>query len=483
LITRVFSELDQTNFASISGDYNPMHMDALAARRTPAGAPVVHGVQSMLWALDVVAGIHTLDRLSKLDADFARFLHVGEEVTLGIVCPSDKEIRAELRSDKGKVASYVLRFEERQVVTDTVKIPLDGTSLHYTSERNDPIPMVWEDIAASNGVVTFYRPAEKCAELWPNLVSAIGAERVAGILAMTRLVGMVSPGLHSTFHRIGIQLIEESRDFATSSDALHFTVRQAEPRFQVVTFSVQSPGVQGTLKASRRTPPTEQPTSDALRSVMPEAVYAGHTALVVGGSRGIGEVTAKLLGLAGVRVIISYVVGAADAEAVATDIREAGGQAITMKLDVLGDVDAQLDLLPSLPQSLYYFATRRIGTRNGATFDSAIFKGFYEVYVRSFEKLCVNLAKEKHVHAFFPSTVYVDDHPRGLAEYAMAKAAGEVLSRDMTLSYDRLNVHVARLPRLPTDQTAGMIDQISGSVVESLLPIIHQVEGAVSSRT
>jgi len=55
LAERVFTETDQKRFASVSGDYNPMHMDALQARRTQAGAPVVHGINLFLWALDSFA--------------------------------------------------------------------------------------------------------------------------------------------------------------------------------------------------------------------------------------------------------------------------------------------------------------------------------------------------------------------------------------------------------------------------------------------
>src|ERR1700722_4929865 len=54
-IRRIFTMADQQRFACLSGDWNPMHMDAVAARRTPAGAPVVHGVHAVLWALNALA--------------------------------------------------------------------------------------------------------------------------------------------------------------------------------------------------------------------------------------------------------------------------------------------------------------------------------------------------------------------------------------------------------------------------------------------
>ena len=50
LASRTFTEADQIRFAAVSGDRNPMHLDAVLARRTQAGVPVVHGVHMLLWA-------------------------------------------------------------------------------------------------------------------------------------------------------------------------------------------------------------------------------------------------------------------------------------------------------------------------------------------------------------------------------------------------------------------------------------------------
>ena len=50
--SRTFTPADQEDFAILSGDYNPMHLDPLIARRTLFGKPVVHGVHVVLWVLD-----------------------------------------------------------------------------------------------------------------------------------------------------------------------------------------------------------------------------------------------------------------------------------------------------------------------------------------------------------------------------------------------------------------------------------------------
>src|SRR3954464_10855593 len=43
---------DLAAFAELSGDYNPLHTDPIAARRTQFGNCVVHGVLVLLWALN-----------------------------------------------------------------------------------------------------------------------------------------------------------------------------------------------------------------------------------------------------------------------------------------------------------------------------------------------------------------------------------------------------------------------------------------------
>ena len=61
---------------------------------------------------------------------------------------------------------------------------------------------------------------------------------------------------------------------------------------------------------------------------------AGRTALVTGGSRGIGRATALLLARAGADVAVTYHARAAEAEAVAAEIRSLGRRALTVSGDL-----------------------------------------------------------------------------------------------------------------------------------------------------
>jgi NAD(P)-dependent dehydrogenase (short-subunit alcohol dehydrogenase family) len=61
---------------------------------------------------------------------------------------------------------------------------------------------------------------------------------------------------------------------------------------------------------------------------------SGKTALVTGASRGIGRASALALAKAGAQVLVHYSRGAAEAQAVAKTIRDAGGRAETVAADL-----------------------------------------------------------------------------------------------------------------------------------------------------
>jgi 3-oxoacyl-[acyl-carrier protein] reductase len=63
-------------------------------------------------------------------------------------------------------------------------------------------------------------------------------------------------------------------------------------------------------------------------------IPSGKIALVTGASRGIGRATALALASAGVQVIVHFARGAAEAEAVLKEIRDAGGRAQALSADL-----------------------------------------------------------------------------------------------------------------------------------------------------
>ena len=81
LAEKTFDFGDQKRFATLSGDWNPIHVDPVRARRTQAGGVVVHGIHVLLSALYAFASRHPdLLPLRGCRVRFSRFVLVGEHV-------------------------------------------------------------------------------------------------------------------------------------------------------------------------------------------------------------------------------------------------------------------------------------------------------------------------------------------------------------------------------------------------------------------
>jgi nucleoside-diphosphate-sugar epimerase len=78
---------------------------------------------------------------------------------------------------------------------------------------------------------------------------------------------------------------------------------------------------------------------------------------------------------------------------------------------------------------------------------------------------------------FYPSSTAVIERPSNMTEYAMSKMAGELLCQDVNVNMKNVQVIMARLPRLPTDQTASFRPVEVADPIETMLPIIRHLHG------
>jgi NAD(P)-dependent dehydrogenase (short-subunit alcohol dehydrogenase family) len=208
--------------------------------------------------------------------------------------------------------------------------------------------------------------------------------------------------------------------------------------------------------------------------------FAGQRALVVGGSRGLGEVTAKILAAGGGYPIITYNHGRPEAEAVAAEIRQAGGECDVVRYDALAPAASQLDGIGAV-DGAYYFATGKIFQRKSELYEPETLRTFLRYYADGLYNLCTALAAncDGGIRIFYPSTAAIDEPVTAAAEYAMAKAAGETLARYIDAL--RPNVHIVsrRLPRILTDQTATVGVARAHDALDVMLPIVYEVQKIV----
>lgn len=463
---RQFSQDDQLRFARLSGDVNPMHMDAVAARRTMAGFAVVHGIHTLSWVLDgVLRTLPDLPPIVSLKVAFKRMVYVGDSVKAAITKSDDKRLTAAAIVDDTVAMTVDIRTGNQ---ADRSATPAgDGAMLEPAS----PLVLTMSDIEKLSGHIPIRCDSELVSEMFPTATAVLGAQRMAALGRLSYLVGMVCPGLHSIFS--GMNLVANS---PVAAEQLDFRVSQADARFRRVTMAVSGGGWEGSVETFLRPEPQSQPPfSEIVRHVKP-GEFAGARALVVGGSRGLGELTAKMLACGGAHVTITYAVGEADARRVQAEIADKGGHCDILAYDVRKIAADQLRALKVDPNQVYYMATPPIFAGGPALFDAARFQSFITFYVTGFHELC-RYAKAKagrELAVFYPSSISVEARPKGMTEYTMAKAAGEVLCADLQ-SFGDLEIVVERLPRLPTDQTATLFDVETADPIAVMLPILRKL--------
>lgn len=440
---RSFDLADQHAFAVLSGDYNPIHVDPVAARRLLFGEPVVHGLHLVLWSLEEMAKAQSGPmRLGRVEAVFKSPVMLGREAWLGL-SRTQGGAEVEIVADGQLAAQISIKARDAAETRAPRDAPAwpgpDGPAFPQSHALSQ------DDVASAAGDLELRLEPRRLAAAFPALAACADAGEVAALLASTRLVGMLCPGLHSLFSELELTFQGEGGvgpDLAWRTSFHH-------PDLRIAEIELEGAGVSGKLGTFVRPEPTRQLTMDKAAELMPAGSRSGQRALIIGGSRGLGEVTAKLLAAAGSDVALTYASGREDAEAVAAEITAFGGRATVHPLDIF-DAGAEL---PEGPFShMHYFASPKIRPGANAGFDVELHASYFEYFVAAFDRLARRFADP--VEIFYPSTVFVETPEPRFAEYAAAKAAGELACRYLSAMRPKLSIRAVRLPRLRTDQNA-----------------------------
>lgn len=472
--SRTFDMDDQTYFARLSGDFNPIHMDPVAARRTQAGAVVVHGIHAALWAVDkLVETGGVTERIVSLKVQFSKFIFVGSKVDLKLLRRDGKVIKAELAVGGVTTTTLILTVGTPNKTNGSV-LP---SNTSWTMAADQPANIVrLEEMTEVSGWIDITAPAKQVEHHFRYAASAIGTARISAIALLSRLVGMICPGLHSLFAEFAVNLV----DSPDNQGRIGFCVSETDERFRLVRMNISGAGVCGSVQAFLRWPPIAQaPLSDIVKIVAPNE-FLGSTVLIIGGSRGLGALTAKIIAAGGGKVIVTYATGRLDALQVTEEIHRqiAPGVCQAISFDARKNAANQLRPLDVEVSHLYYFATPPITRQKEAPFTPDLLDEFIRIYVKGFYDCCHFLSEHtsRTLTAYYPSSVFVENTPLAMTEYSMAKMVGEMLCDNMNRSMSRINVVVSRLPRLLTDQTATVPPIRSDDAFGVMLPIIRKVQ-------
>jgi len=482
--TIFFSAQSTAEFSDISGDYNPIHIHSVAGRRSFFGGTVVHGIHILLKGADLLfeaSGTTFFPR--RVKASFVKPVETDSEVVYSweIDCRS-LQVKM-VGKCKGAVVFRALfmaeEYKSRGVDGSFERTKRMQSSNSFSAEHAGGTPREFDEYSL-NGVRGFAELGPTfngAANFFPNLTSIWSREAVAGMLLTTNIVGMHAPGLYSVFSNIDFFLEKDSKRQLPLGVA-EYAVSKVTPAIRRCEIAAVGNSWSADLVAFVRPKPVQQLSYSEIVRRVSGAKFSGQRALVVGGSRGLGEVAAKILAADGARVALTYASSKTEAEAVVADIVTGGGLASAHHHDVHSGITNEFrDLLREFrPTHVFYFATPAL---SGAklSLSSELFDRYINFYINHFSKLIIELESSTRSlrNIFWPSSVAISEVPSGMLEYAMAKAAGEVFCEGMRRAFPDIVIHSPRLPRVRTDLTATPLNSHGNDAFDVLVACFDEL--------
>lgn len=447
---------DQVAFADLSGDRNPAHLEPIVARRTMFGGVVVHGVHTLLWAMDqcIPASTQRME-LASLRVEFIKPIRLGDRIFC--VRRSVSESSFELEVFRDCTLTLYARLELRaEQIRERPNIERYETPI-------SPSELQVNELEGHASIIPLNFNENQFREKFGALHKALPSIQISQLLAITRLVGMECPGLHSALVAFELLFLGDAR-----GPNLAYRVKEFDDRTHLVYIEVASDVMTGEVRAFVRPSAQDQAALSRLKQIVERSEFQGQRALVVGGSRGLGELSAKMLAAGGAEVRITYRSGEEDAHRVRGEIHRDGGRCDMLQLDVLNP--KALSEFEWPPTHLYYFATPFIFRGQAERFSAELFYEFCEYYVVAYQRIVSTLIPMGLKRILYPSSIAVNEFPAQMREYATAKAAGEELCQFLRAN-QKLLVISPRFARLNTDQTANPL----ADNLDPVLPVLESL--------
>ena len=448
--SKSFALYEQKKFAQISGDANPLHIDPAYARRTIQGKTVVHGIHLVFQALNYYLKRHHVAPAG-LKISFIKPVLTGMSVSFSITTDADENHCLKISSGDSLCAKIEVSLNKQE------QLPLHQI-LRYETVNQFP-EAVNPRFCNSNepflraGSIPLCAPIEPIEHLFPGLTSRLPIYDLAALLASTRIVGTIFPGLNSIYHTLTIHFKKQS---LYSEPILYYDLKSYDKRFKLSQININAFNATGVIGAIFRPEPYKQNKfTHYLKLVSPNS-FATTKTLVIGGSRGLGEVASKIICAGGSEVSFTYNIGYQDAQEISHQIKSAGYSSSALHYNLM---QHQPCILPNVTH-MVYMPTPRIILSESGTFNRELFQDYKKFYVDKFYSLASYMAKNTILrYIFYPSTIFLEDTRLSHSEYAQAKKLGEATCERIKSEFPKLSIYAPRLKPLMTDQHLSLGDK------------------------
>lgn len=446
LSKKIFNIRDQKKFASLSGDYNPIHINQIEARKSLVGNIIVHGINTFLWSLEYFIkqkeSIYTSFKIN-----FLYPLSIGDSVELYW---NEEKKELIIKNIKGIVFCSIKCSKKKKSVDSLSIIPRKNKVLMN--------PVKLEPTDLKKKVLIKFNTGNKnyAKKLFPNLSNKLGEDIVYEIAGLSSIVGMYIPGLKSLF--IGLELDIRKKNIKESIKILK------QNNLGMILLEYTGKNIFSKMRACFTPDPIITESCESIKNKLKiNFSLNGYHILVIGGSRGLGSVVSKIAIIYGAKVTLTYYKGLEEAKLIENDVEAFGGDLTIKYLDVTNDKSIKNIL--EIYDHIYYFPTPKIKKNISNSYDQNLHNRYLLYYVEGFRNITKLINMKKQSKIMYPSTIFIDKKSKGLSEYIDAKIKGELFCSQFA-SKKSLIIYTPRIPAVLTDQNISLIPKKYEDIVK-----------------
>lgn len=440
------------NFAELSGDFNPLHVDCNYADNNIFGKQVVHGIYQVFLAIEIFAQSYNKSFFIKnIKVNFNNPLGVNENFFIDVIAADNDNVAILIRNEEQAVLTKMKIFfqEEKAHKKDAYKL----------INKFDKIPLNPNDFSIQDQMEPLVYDASSLKKIFPNVYKFMSELNTSVLLGSTRIIGMKYPGLNSIYCKLDLNFKQVDTDY------LKYDVCKQNTSFDIVRINIKNKEISGYLQALIRPINHVQTSLKDLTSYVEPNMFQNQRALIVGASKGIGLQCLKLLSLGNADTLFTYY-KSDDFSQILDEFQQNGKKTDCILLDINNITEAAILKIKKFnPTHMYYFATPKIAGKSSILSEEK-FNNFVHYYIFALDKLIRMLSETDLKNIFSPSSTFIDELPNGMVEYSLAKYASELYFK--MLAKMGYNVFCPRFPRVRTNQTTSLID-LSESNPEDIL--------------
>ena len=274
---KIYKQEDQIEFAKISKDYNDIHLEKNVARKLIFGQQIVHGVNILITALKLLKNYNTKIRVISCEFKEPVFLYkkitffkIENNSSTTILVKSNKEIKTIISINNDIHNIYK---------NDSIKFYSSKKNKKFLINRNK-----------------FLLPKN-----YLGLKKFFNIEQIKEILSLSFFIGMIYPGKYSLISGLHINF----RKNLIANSNICFSMIKIDQRINKSIIEFQG-NITGNIFAFSYKIPNFKNIKKLKKKIQPNNLLKNKNSLIIGRSRGLGEITSKILSILGSKIYLTY---------------------------------------------------------------------------------------------------------------------------------------------------------------------------------